>query len=60
MVFTFLSGLIQVTLSAAGAEEVHPIGKLSAAEQSTLDAMIPDLVSQAKKGVEYVEKNIKK
>ena len=33
-----------------------PFGTISAFEQATLDAMIPDLVAQAKKGVEYVNK----
>jgi len=44
-----------VRLGPNGVEEVLPYGALSAAEQATLDAMIPDLVSQAKKGVEFVK-----
>lgn len=35
-------------------EEVLPFGKLSAAEQKTLDEMMPDLIAQAKKGVDFV------
>jgi len=37
-------------------EEVLPFGKLSAHEQATLDAMMPDLIAQAKKGVAYATK----
>jgi len=44
-----------IRLGPNGVEEVLPYGKLSAAEQKTLDAMIPDLVAQAKKGVEFVK-----
>lgn len=45
-----------VRLGPNGVEEVLPFGKLSAFEQKALDAMIPDLVAQAKKGVEFVKK----
>lgn len=45
----------QVRLGPNGVEEVLHYGTLSAAEQATLDAMIPDLVAQAKKGVEFVK-----
>ena len=44
-----------VRLGPNGVEEVLHYGNLSAAEQKTLDAMIPDLVNQAKKGVEFVK-----
>ena len=44
-----------VRLGPNGVEEVLPYGKLSAAEQKTLDAMIKDLQDQAKKGVEFVK-----
>lgn len=47
--------LYQVRLGPNGVEEVLHYGTLSAAEQATLDAMIPDLVAQAKKGVEFVK-----
>ena len=42
-------------LGPNGVEEVLHFGKLSAAEQATLDAMMPDLLAQAKKGVEFVK-----
>jgi len=45
-----------VRLGPNGVEEVLPYGKLSAAEQKTLDSMIKDLQDQAKKGVEFVLK----
>jgi malate dehydrogenase len=44
-------------LGPNGVEEVLSFGKLSAAEQATLDAMMPDLLAQAKKGVDYVKAN---
>jgi malate dehydrogenase len=44
-------------LGPEGVAEILPFGKLSVAEQATLDAMMPDLIAQAKKGVEYVQKN---
>lgn len=44
-----------VRLGPNGVEEVLHYGSLSAAEQKTLDAMIPDLVNQAKKGVDFVK-----
>jgi hypothetical protein len=37
-------------------EEVLSFGKLSASEQKGLDAMLPDLIAQAKKGVDFVKK----
>jgi len=43
-------------LGPNGVEEVLPYGKLSASEQKGLDDMIPDLISQAKKGVEFASK----
>ena len=44
-----------VRLGPNGVEEVLHYGTLSSAEQATLDAMIPDLIAQAKKGVEFVK-----
>ncbi|KAJ1434649.1 lactate/malate dehydrogenase [Ochromonadaceae sp. CCMP2298] len=44
-----------VRLGPNGVEEVLHYGKISASEQAILDAMIPDLVAQAKKGAEYVQ-----
>lgn len=43
-----------VRLGPNGVEEVMSPGKLSEGEQKIMDAMIPDLVAQAKKGVEFV------
>jgi hypothetical protein len=36
-------------------EEILPYGVLSDFEQKGLDAMIPDLVAQAKKGFDFVK-----
>ena len=44
-------------LGPNGVEEVISFGALSAAEQATLDNMIPDLITQANKGVDYVKNN---
>lgn len=46
-----------VRLGPNGVEEVLHYGQLSAFEQKALDAAIPDLVAQAKKGVEFVKNN---
>lgn len=43
-------------LGPNGVEEVLPYGNLSAAEQATLDAMLPDLKAQAQKGIDFVTK----
>ena len=39
-----------------GVEEVLPFGVLSDFEKKGLEAMLPDLIAQAKKGVEFVNK----
>jgi malate dehydrogenase len=44
-----------VRLGLNGVEEVLSFGKLSAFEQKGLDAMLPDLIAQAKKGVDFVK-----
>ena len=44
-----------VTLGPNGVEEIHPIGPMSAREKKNYDAMIKDLASQIKKGVEFVQ-----
>ncbi|RYG67981.1 malate dehydrogenase [archaeon] len=44
-----------VRLGPNGVEEVLSFGKLSAFEQKGLDAMLPDLIAQAKKGVEFAK-----
>lgn len=46
-----------VRLGPNGVEEVLHYGKLSAFEQKGLESMVPDLVSQAKKGVDFVKNN---
>ncbi|CAM9295970.1 unnamed protein product [Chrysoparadoxa australica] len=43
------------TLGPNGVEEVHGYGKLSAFEQKMLEANIPDLITQAKKGVDFTK-----
>jgi len=45
----------RIRLGVNGVEEVLHFGKLSAFEQKGLDAMIPDLIAQAKKGVDFVK-----
>merc|ERR1719263_1869972 len=44
------------TLGPNGVETIHPYGALSAFEQENFDKMLPDLVSQAAKGVSFVNK----
>lgn len=46
---------MQILLGPNGVEEVRHFGELSAFEKKGLDAMIPDLVAQAKKGVDFVK-----
>jgi malate dehydrogenase len=43
-----------VRLGPSGVEEVLPFGTLSEHEQKLLDAAVPDLVKQAKKGIDFV------
>jgi len=45
----------RIRLGKDGVDEVLHYGKLSAFEQAGLEAMLPDLISQAKKGVEFVK-----
>jgi malate dehydrogenase len=42
-------------LGPGGVESIESFGKLSDFEQQSFDAMIPDLVSQAKKGIDFVK-----
>ncbi|EWM27487.1 malate dehydrogenase [Nannochloropsis gaditana] len=44
-----------VTLGKEGVEKVHALGSLSAMEQEALEKALPDLLAQAKKGVEFVQ-----
>lgn len=46
---------LQVRLGPNGVEEVLSFGKLSAFEQKGLETALPDLIAQAKKGVEFVK-----
>jgi len=46
----------KVRLGRGGVEEVLPFGPISAFEQKVLDDMMPDLIAQAKKGVEFAKK----
>ena len=39
-----------------GVTDVLPLGTLSAVEQKNLDTMLPELIAQGKKGVEFVHK----
>jgi len=45
-----------VTLGPNGAEEIHGMGELSAFEKEGLQSMLPDLIAQAKKGVDFANK----
>lgn len=44
-----------VRLGPNGVEEVLPFGKLSAFEEKGLNAMLPDLIGQVKKGYDFVK-----
>ena len=46
---------LPVRLGPNGVEEVLPIGNLSDYEKESLQKLIPDLITQAKKGVEFVK-----
>jgi malate dehydrogenase len=43
-----------VELGPEGVKTIHPIGKLSAFEQTLYDAAIPELKSNIMKGVEFI------
>ena len=43
-----------VSLGPEGVKEIHGFGTLSPMEQANFDAMVPDLVAQAAKGVKFV------
>ena len=47
----------QVTLGKEGVETIHGYGTVNAYEQKLIDDMIPDLVAQAKKGVDWAQAN---
>jgi hypothetical protein len=44
----------QLRLGPNGVEAVLPYGTLSAYEQEVLDKLVPDLIVQAKKGIDFV------
>ena len=46
-----------VTLGKEGVETIHGYGTVNAYEQKLIDDMIPDLVAQAKKGVDWAQAN---
>ena len=45
----------KVTLGRDGVDTIHGLGTLSAYEQSALDAMMPQLESEIKKGVDFIK-----
>ena len=46
-----------VTLGPGGVAEIHGYGAISAFEQGVLDKAVPDLITQAAKGVNFVKNN---
>jgi malate dehydrogenase len=46
----------KVRLGPSGVEEVLPFGPINEFEQQGLDALVPDLIVQAKKGIEFANK----
>ncbi len=44
----------KIHLGPGGVEVVVPLKDLSAFEKSSLEKLVPDLIAQAKKGVEFV------
>lgn len=47
----------KVHLGPEGAEVVVPFGQLSPFEKESLDKLVPDLVAQAQKGIDFAKKN---
>ena len=45
----------KVTLGKEGVEKIHGLGELSAYEQKSLDAMMPELKDSINKGVEFAK-----
>merc|ERR1712226_1580039 len=52
---TFFS--LPVTLGKEGVETIHDYGTVNAHEQKLIEDMMPDLIAQAKKGVEWAAAN---
>ncbi|KAN0062277.1 Malate dehydrogenase, cytoplasmic [Thecaphora frezii] len=46
-----------VTLGTEGVDEIHPVGKVTAEEEKLLEAAIPELAKNIKKGVEWYASN---
>jgi hypothetical protein len=46
---------VKVKLGTDGIDEIQHYGTISVYEQDILDKMIPDLVTQAKKGFDFVK-----
>jgi len=47
----------QVTLGTEGVETIHDLGELTDYEKKLVADMMPDLLAQAEKGIEWVAKN---
>ena len=45
----------KVTLVRDGVDTIHGLGSLTAYEQANLDAMIPQLQGEIKKGIDFVK-----
>lgn len=45
----------KVTLGRDGVDTIHGLGSLTAYEQANLDAMIPQLQGEIKKGIDFVK-----
>merc|ERR1711972_871564 len=48
---------LPVTLGKEGVDTIHDIGTVTAHGQKLIDDMMPDLIAQAKKGVDFAEAN---
>jgi malate dehydrogenase len=46
----------RVTLGKDGVDTIHGLGEITETEQELVDAMLPDLIAQAAKGVAFVKK----
>ena len=49
------AGTGSLTLGKEGVEKIHGLGELSAYEQKSLDAMMPELKDSINKGVEFAK-----
>jgi len=46
-----------ITLGKDGVQEIHGVGEVTEYEQGLLDDMLPELIKQVEKGVEYAKNN---